>query len=168
MSLRRPRQPRLTPGLVETVLEVSRVDFKPRHRQPTSTALVVATAFALLGSLVVDAVIVAIGTTVFSGTKGYVHFRFSDYSRLTVIGVLIACGAWPFICRITSQPRWLLFRAALLVSAALLIPDLYLVIVGQRPSAVFVLVVMHFSIAVVAYNSLVHLAPARPLRRRDS
>lgn len=168
MSLHRSRASRLSPGLAERVLEVSRIDLKPRHRQPPSTALVVATTVALLGSLLFDAAMVVIGTTAFSGTKGYVHFRFSDYSRLTVIGVLIASGAWPFVCRLTSQPRWLFVRAAIVVSVVLTIPDLYLVVRGDPADAVLVLLAMHLGIAVVTYNALVHLAPARPLRRRTS
>ena len=167
MSLHRSRAPRLTPGLFQSALEASRIDFKPRHRQPPSTALVVATAFSLLASLLLDALMIVIGTAIFSSTKGYVHFRFSDYSRLTVIGVLLACGAWPFVCRLSSQPRWLFFRAAILLSAVLFIPDLYLMIRGDPLKAVLVLFVMHVGIAVVTYNSLVHLAPVRPLRRRE-
>ena len=50
-----------------------------------------ATVASLVGSLAADAALVAIGTAVFPSTKGFVHFRFSDYARLTVIGVVIAC-----------------------------------------------------------------------------
>ena len=46
-------------------------------------------------SLAADAALVALGTTVFPATNGYVHFQFADYAKLTVIGVLIAGAAWP-------------------------------------------------------------------------
>jgi hypothetical protein len=166
MPLYQPRPPRQSGGLVGSALRSANIDFKPRHRQPPATALVIATAFALIGSLLSDVVLVTIGKSVFSGTKHYAHFQFSDYSRLTVIGVLVACGAWPFVARISSAPRWLFFRAAILVSAVLLLPDVYILATGQPVGGVFVLVLMHIAVAVVTYNALVHLAPVRPLRRR--
>jgi hypothetical protein len=105
---------------------------------------------------------VLIGVHIFPATGGYVHFRFSDYSKLTVIGVIIACAAWPVVTRITAHPRWMFFRMAILVTLILLLPDLYLLYRGQPPQAVAVLMVMHLAIAVVTYNLLVHLAPVRP------
>jgi hypothetical protein len=168
MPLYQSRPPRHFGGLVESALHAARIDFKPRHRQPPATALVIATAFALLGSLLADVILVTIAKVVFSSTKHYSHFQFADYSKLTVIGVLIACGAWPFVTRITSVPRWLFFRAAVLVSAVLILPDIYILAAGQPVGGVFVLVLMHLAIAVMTYGALVHLAPARPLRRRPS
>ena len=43
--------------------------------------------------LLADAAIVAIGTRVYPSTKGYGHFQFHDYAKLTVIGVIFACAA---------------------------------------------------------------------------
>ena len=166
MSLYQSRPPRQTNGLVEQALRGARIDFKPRHRQPIAIALVVATATALVGSLLADMVLVAIGKTLFSSTKHYVHLQLFDYSRLTVIGVLIACGAWPFVTRVSSAPRWLFYRAAILMSSVLLLPDVYLLASGQSVAGVFILVLMHLAIAVITYLALVHLAPVRPLRRR--
>jgi hypothetical protein len=57
--------------------------------------VVLATVVSLAGSIAVDAALVAIGDAVFPSIKGYVHFRFSDSPKLTVIGVIIACVAWP-------------------------------------------------------------------------
>ena len=104
----------------------------------------------------------AIGEAVFPSTKGYVHFQFSDYSKLTIIGVIIACAAWPIVTRISSAPRWLFFRLAIVVTLVLLLPDLYILHQGQPPRAVAVLMCMHLAIAVVTYNALVRLAPVRP------
>jgi hypothetical protein len=95
-----------------------------------------------------------------------VHFQFSDYSKLTVIGVLVACGAWPFVTRISSEPRWLFIRAAIAVTAVLWLPDVYILASGQPIAAVFFLMLMHLAIGVVTYNALVRIAPTRPLRRR--
>jgi hypothetical protein len=120
---------------------------------------------ALVGSLAVDALLVAIGTRLFPATKGYVHFRFSDYSKLTIIGVIIACIGWPIVVRLSSTPRWIYFRLAIATTVVLLLPDVYIWHVGQPADAVAVLMVMHLAIALVTYNACVHLAPVRQRRR---
>ena len=112
-------------------------------------------------SLAADAALVAIGTRLFPSTKGYVHFQFHDYAKLTVIGVLIACAAWPVVTRLSSAPRWLFFRLAIVVTLVLCLPDLYIWHQGQPAKAVLVLMAMHVAIALVTYNLLVHLAPVR-------
>jgi hypothetical protein len=142
-------------------LAVLRVDFAPTHRQPSWVRVLLATIVSLAGSLLVDAGLVAIGQAVFPATKGYVHFQFHDYARLTVIGVVIACIAWPLVTRISSAPRWLFFRLAILVTLVLLLPDVYILHQGQPAQAVAVLMCMHLAIALVTYNALVHLAPVR-------
>ncbi len=138
------------------------LDFAPQHRQPSAWRLLLATAASIAGSLAADAILVVAGTTVFPSTKGYVHFQFPDYGKLTVIGVIIACAAWPVTTRITSEPRWMFLRMAILVTLVLWLPDLYILHLGAPPRAVAVLMVMHLAIAVVTYNVLVRLAPARP------
>ena len=75
---------------------------------------------------------------------------------------MIACLAWPVVTRISSAPRWLFLRLAVLVTVVLWLPDLYLLDLGQPGSAVAVLMVMHLAIALVTYNSLVHIARVRP------
>jgi len=127
-----------------------------------------ATVLSVALSLAADAALVAIGTRVFPSTKGYAHFEFHDYAKLTVIGVLIACAAWPIVARISSAPRWLFFRLAILVTLVLLLPDLYIWHRGQPAKAVLVLMTMHLAIALVTYNLLVHLAPVRATRRTGS
>ena len=133
-----------------------KVDFAPIHRQPSSARVLLATAVSLVGSLAADATLAAIGQAVFPSTKGYVHFQFHDYARLTVIGVLIACVAWPIVTRISSAPRWLFFRLAIVVTLVLFLPDLYILKQGQSAKAVAVLMCMHLAIALVTYNALVH------------
>ena len=106
--------------------------------------------------------LVAVGTAVFPRTKGYVHFRFSDYGKLTVIGVVVACLAWPcIVTRISSAPRWLYLRTAVVVTLAPWLPDLWILAKGQPAQAVAVLMVMHLVIAVVTYNCVVHIAKVR-------
>lgn len=141
------------------LLRVARIEFAPKHRQPSGVRLALATIVALAGSLIADAAIVAIGTRVFPSTKGYVHFRFSDYGKLTAVGVLIACVAWPVVTRISTAPRWLFFRLAILVTLVLWLPDLYILHQGQSGQAVGILMLMHLVIALVTYNALVRIAP---------
>jgi hypothetical protein len=120
-----------------------------------------ATVVSVVGSLVADAVVVAMGIVVFPSTKGYVHFRFSDYAKLTVIGVVVACLGWPILTRISSAPRWLYLRLAVVVTLVLWLPDLWLLAKGEPAQAVAVLMVMHVAIAVVTYNSVVHIAKVK-------
>jgi hypothetical protein len=153
------------PPLLDRALRLARVDFAPRHRQPSGMAVIVASVVSVVGSLAADALLVAIGTAVFPSTKGYVHFQFSDYAKLTVIGVVIACLAWPVVTRISSAPRWLFFRLAIAVTLVLWLPDLYILYQGEPVRAVTVLFVMHLAIALVTYNCLVHIARVRPAAR---
>jgi hypothetical protein len=159
------------PPLLDRALRLARVDFAPAHQQPSAVRVVAASVISVAGSLAADAVLVAIGTAVFPSTRGYVHFRFSDYAQLTVIGVVIACLAWPVDTRISSAPRWLFLRIAVLVTLVLWLPDLYILANGESPRAVAVLMVMHLAIAVVTYNCLVRIArvePAEAARRPAS
>jgi hypothetical protein len=149
--------------MLNQLAAIARIDLRPPHAQPRISRVVLATLAAVAGSLVVDALLVVIGQAIFPSTKGYAHFQFHDYAKLTVIGVIIACAAWPVITRISSDPRWLFFRLAILVTLVLWLPDAYILYQGQPADAVALLFLMHLAIAVVTYNCLVHLARTRPL-----
>jgi hypothetical protein len=153
-------------GLAGRAVAWARIDLHPPHRPPAWWRVVLATLLAVALSLLGDAAIVAIGTRVFPSTNGYVHFQFHDYARLTVIGVLIACAAWPVVARCCSAPRWLFFRLAIVVTLVLFLPDFYILSKGAPAKAVAVLLCMHVAIALVTYNLLVHLAPVRSRTRR--
>lgn len=151
--------------MLKQAMSLAHLDFAPEHQQPSGARVVLATLVAIAGSLLADAIVVVIAQAVVPGTKGYVHFQFADYAKLTVIGVIIACVAWPVTTRITSMPRWMFFRMAILVTVVLWLPDLYILMLGQPGNAVAALLVMHLAIALVTYNALVHLAPVRALSR---
>jgi hypothetical protein len=151
--------------MLEKAMDLIHLDFAPSHRQPSSGRVVLATVVSIVGALLADALCVVVAQALFPGTKGYAHFQFADYAKLTVIGVIIACVAWPITTRITSQPRWMFFRMAVLVTLVLWLPDVYILIQGQPAKAVGALFVMHLAIALVTYNALVYLAPVRALRR---
>ena len=71
-----------------------------------------------------------------------------------------ACVAWPIVTRISSEPRWLFFRMAIVVTVVLFLPDLWIYLRGEPGKAVDVLLLMHLAIALVTYNALVRIAPA--------
>jgi hypothetical protein len=149
------------PTALKRTLERVRVDFPEEHVVPSLVRWVAATVVSVVGSLAADAVLVAVGTHVFPSTRGYVHFRFSDYGKLTVVGVVVACLAWPVVAWISSSPRWLFFRLAIAVTVVLWLPDLWILRQGQPARAVAVLMAMHLVIAPVTYGALVLVAPAR-------
>jgi hypothetical protein len=146
---------------MDRALELARVDLSPRHRGPRPGAVAAATVASLILCLLADWLLARAGVVVFPATKGYAHFQFSDYAKLTIIGVLIACTAWPVVARVTSDPRWVFFRLAILVTIVLLLPDVYIWMQGQSGQAVLFLVLMHLAIAVITYNLLVRMAPVR-------
>jgi hypothetical protein len=150
--------PRQLPLFLQRFLRFWRVDFAPGGEQPSGSRVALATLASVTGSLLVDALLVAIGTAVFPSTKGYVHSRFADYGKLTVVGVVIACLGWPVVTRISSAPRWLYLRLAIGVTLVLWLPDLYILAKGQPAKAVAVLIVMHLAIAVITYNCMVRIA----------
>jgi hypothetical protein len=152
--------PRRLPG-PEWARRAARIDVPTDARTPAPARLAMATFVAIVGSFLVDALLVAIGETGFPSTKGYVHFRFSDYGRLTVIGVILACAAWPVVTRLSSSARWLFIRMAVLVTVVLLVPDVLILSKGQPVDAVVILMLMHVGIAIVTYNALVSIAPPR-------
>jgi len=160
--------PPAVPDVVDRALSWARVDFRPRHRPPEWWRVALATVLSIAFSLLADAALVAIGQKIFPATKGYVHFQFHDYAKLTVVGVIIACAAWPIVTRVSSAPRWLFFRLAILVTLVLFLPDLWIWLQGQKAQGVLVLMAMHIAIALVTYNLLVHVAPVRggDVRRR--
>ena len=132
----------------------------PADPQPSWARWVLASVVALVGSLAADALLVATGEAVFPSTKDFVHFQFSDYGKLTVVGVVIACVGWPVVTRLSSRPRRLFLRLAVAVTVVLLLPDVVIWARGEPARGVLVLMTMHLAIAVVTYNALVRIAPA--------
>jgi hypothetical protein len=151
------------PSAADRVLRLFHVDFAPADRPPSAVSVVAAAALSIAGALAADALLVTIGQAVFPSTRGYAHFQFPDYSKLTVIGVVIACLAWPAVTRISSAPRWLFLRMAVAVTLVLWLPDVYILALGAPPRAVAFLFLMHLAIALVTYNCLVRIAKTRPL-----
>lgn len=149
---------RLPPEIRRWLL-LLRIDFAPDHSQPSTARWVATLLVANVGSLASDAILVALGTTIFPSTRGFVHFQPTDYGKLTLIGVTIACVAWPLVTRISSKPRWLFLLSAVVVTLFLWLPDLWILVHGEPVRAVGVLMLMHLAIAFITYNALVRIAP---------
>jgi hypothetical protein len=155
------------PDLTNRLMALGRLDLRPQHETPALWRVALASGLAIVLSLGADAALVALGTHVFASTRGYVHFRFSDYAKLTIIGILGAGAAWPVVARVSSAPRWLYLRLAVLVTIVLWAPDVYIWHAGQPARAVAVLMCMHLAIALITYNVMVRLAPVRARSSRD-
>ena len=125
--------------VMDRAMELARVDLSPRHRGPRAAAVAVATAASLVLCLLADWLLARAAVAAFPATKGYGHFQFSDYAKLTTIGVIIAGIGWPVVARVTSDPRWVFFRLAIAVTIVLLLPDLYIWMQGQPGQAVLFL-----------------------------
>ena len=126
------------------------------------------TLLCVVGSLGADAGLVRLADALYPAIQNYSHFHPYDYGTLTVIGVLAACACWPLAVRISSAPRLLFFRVALVVTALLLVPDVWLLVGHEPVRGVLALIAMHFSIALITYNLLVRLAPARSVTTHTS
>jgi hypothetical protein len=141
-----------------------RVDFDPPPG-PSTLRFVLAGLVALCGSLLCDVGLVAIGKFLFPITMNNSHFRPEAYVKVTAIGVVVASLGWPIVTRISSAPRWLFLRLAIVLSVVLVLLDVYLLHLGQPRRVVVVLVTMSLAMALVTYQVLVRIAPVRALRR---
>lgn len=141
---------------------LARLDFPTDRRQPQLARLVVAAIVALASSLLADAALVAAAEAAFPSTRHFSHFRPGDYGLLTTVGVLAAAAAWPLVTRVTSSPRFVFVRLAVIVTVVLYAPDVYILLKGEPARAVAVLMAMHLCIAVLTYQSLVRIAAVDP------
>jgi hypothetical protein len=147
------------PDAARGLLRAFKVDPGRRHASPSGVRWMAALIVANAGSLITDAILVALGKWIFPSTQDFPHFVFSDYAKLTIVGVTVACIAWPVVTWIASQPRWLFLRLAVVVTLVLWLPDLWILAHGEPIRGVGVLMLMHLAIAFVTYPALVHLAP---------
>ena len=84
------------PARLQPLLRTFHIDFDGPP-PPSPLRLLVASLVALGGSLLADWLLVKLGVHVFPSTRGFAHFQFGDYAKLTIIGVVIACAGWPLV-----------------------------------------------------------------------
>lgn len=133
---------------------------------PTVASLVLAFIVALAGSLAVDALIAHVAVLLSPALQGYPHFRFFDYARLTILGVLGAAAGWWMLAVVSPVASRLYAIAAVVLTIVLFAPDIWILLGGAPGGGVLALMVMHVAVAFVVYGVMTRLAPARP-RRRD-
>ncbi|MCU1530422.1 MAG: hypothetical protein JWP75_4185 [Frondihabitans sp.] len=136
--------------------------------QPRLLRWVLATVVAVALSLAACAVLAVLGQVVFPSTVGYPHFAFADYSRLTIIGVVLACVAWPIMTLLSSKAAGPFLLLTVIVTVVGLAPDAWILYKGQSAAAVLVLVAMHFALALITYPALVRIAPQRRHETRNA
>lgn len=150
----------VAPSLVSRLQARTNVDLRRVSDRPALARIVMAGVISLVASLVADAFLVAVGRGLFHRSGGFGPFHASAYVPLTVLGVVGATVGWAVLLQVTSRPRWVLLRAAIVVTVVLLVPDVNLL--PTNPGGpVATLMVMHLAIAVVTYAALRGMAPAR-------
>jgi Family of unknown function (DUF6069) len=140
---------------------VLRLDLPRGRAQPSWWRWILGTAVAIGGSLLICFVLVKLASTVDLGIAGYQHFEFSDYSRLTIIGVLAACVGWPVVTLLTTSARRIYLWAAIIVVVVSLAPDAWILHLGQPAAGIATLAAMHIGLGLVAYPAMVFIAPQR-------
>ena len=141
-----------------------RLDMPGLSRQPSVWRWVVGTIIAIGLSLAACAGLVVVATHLVPATIGYGHFQFGDYSKLTIIGVFVACVGWPFVIWITSRARWLYLWLGIVATVVSLAPDLWILHLGQPAAGVATLAVMHVALGVITYGAMILVAPQREPR----
>ncbi|WP_433876479.1 DUF6069 family protein [Sinomonas atrocyanea] len=147
--------------LTERAARALDLDFPKGRRQPSLARFVVASVVAVVGSVIACAALAAAAIGAMPDLAGYEHFQFGEYTKLTVVGVVLACFAWPAMAWLSSRAWKPFLWLAVAVTVAGLAPDAWILLKGQPAAAVGVLVLMHVALAVITYPALVLIAPQR-------
>ncbi len=139
----------------------ARLDLPRGAAQPSLARVLVATVVAVVGSMLACWLLAAAAVHLDPSLQGYDHFKFVDYAKLGIPGVVVACAAWPVVTWFSSRARRVFLLLAVLVTVASFAPDLWIGIHGQPAAGVWTLVLMHVALLVVTYPALVLIAPQR-------
>ncbi|WP_369046985.1 hypothetical protein [Sinomonas sp. P10A9] len=161
MTSQQQGTPARTDSMTTRLFRALDLDFPRGANQPALGRWVLASVVAIAASVLACAVLAAAGIAAFPDTAGYEHFQFADYFKLTVVGVGLACLAWPAVAWISSRAWKPFLWLAVAVTLVGLAPDAWILAKGQPPAAVGVLVLMHFALALITYPALVFIAPQR-------
>jgi len=139
----------------------SLIDLPRGSAQPSLPRFLLAVVVAVAGSLLACWIIATLAQAVDPAIRGYDHFRFADYAKLTVIGVVGSCIAWPIVAWFSTHGRRILLVLAVLVTIASFAPDVWIALHGQPSAGVGALAIMHVALLLVTYPALVLIAPQR-------
>ena len=145
------------PAWIERARRRARLDLRGRT-PPSNARWVLAAALSVALSLALDMVAVHVAKTEFPSTRHFSHFRLADYGTLTVVGALAGAAGWAAVVRLSSAPRWLFLRLAVVVTFVLWLPDVWILVQGATGEGVATLAVMHLLVVLVTYNVSVRLA----------
>lgn len=129
----------------------------PAHRRVAAAGLAAAAI-----SLAAGAVLAAIGQAAFAVPASYGKFAFTTYAARTALIAAGATATWWGVTRLSSRPKWLMTRLAVLATALFLTPDFLLLgIPGNPTGPVVIVMLMHLALAVITYAALIKVAPLR-------
>ena len=138
-----------------------RLDLPRGAARPSAWRWILGTVAAVGASLLACFALARIAVALSPALAGYGHFQFGDYSKLTIIGVIVACVGWPVVAWFTTSARRLYLWLAIAVTVVSLAPDVWILHLGQPPAGVATLVVMHFALAAITYPAMICVAPQR-------
>ena len=143
---------------------VLRLDLPRGSAQPAAWRWVLATIAAVAASLLACFGLAHSAILLFPPLASYEHFQFTDYSKLTIAGVVAACVGWPLIAWFSSYGRRLYLWLGVLATVVSLAPDAWILHLGQPPAGVITLGIMHVALGVITVAAMVLLAPQRAPR----
>ena len=132
-----------------------------RQRTPHPSRLAGAAALAAVVAVGIDALLALIGRSVFSVPASFTQFDPISYISLTVIGVIGASIGWAIIAAKAKDPGKLLFRLAVIVVPVTWLADAALLVAGESPIGVVILMIMHIGVGTITYFALSRIAPPR-------
>jgi Family of unknown function (DUF6069) len=136
-----------------------RLDLPRGAARPSAWRWILGTVVAVGASLFACFGLVQIAVALSPALAEYGHFHFGDYSKLTIIGVIVACVGWPIVAWLTTQARRLYLWLAIAVTVVSLAPDAWILHLGQPTLGVATLAVMHLALAMITYPAMVFIAP---------
>jgi Family of unknown function (DUF6069) len=146
-------------SLASRVQDLTRLDLQRLSNRPGTSRIVLAGLVSVAASVLACVILVAIGKAAFTDGGSFGPFHFGTYAPLAILGVIGATIGWAILVQASSQPRWVLGRAAVAVTVILLIPD-FLLLPTNPTGPVVTLMAMHLAIAVLTYGALLLVAPA--------
>ncbi|NEA35732.1 DUF6069 family protein [Streptomyces sp. SID13031] len=135
-----------------------------RTRSPHPGKLACAAVLAIVVASLGNALLALIGKSAFSVPGDFKGFQPGAYIFLTVISIVGASVAWSAIAAKAAKPVALLRKLAVIIVPVSMLADVALLVTGQSPAGVAVLLVMHVVVGLAAYFALTRIAPPRPAR----
>jgi hypothetical protein len=133
-----------------------------RTRSPHPAKLVGAAVLAIVVASLGNTLLALIGKSTFSVPDDFKGFQPGAYVFLTFIGIVGASIAWAVIATRAAKPVELLRKLAVIIVPVTMLADIALLVAGQSPAGVAVLLIMHVVVGLAAYYTLTRIAPPRP------